>query len=545
MTGRALRIALGDLSYLNAENAQNLYMPLNIGYLASYAKRRFGRDVEITLFKDPRRFLEHCRAAPPDLIALSYYYWQLALNDLVVRKLGGIAPVVGGGPCIDSDPEERVAFMRRHAIDYAIPNEGEEGFADVVEGLLSVRALADIPVRGGNSTDLGELPSPYLDGTLDGFLDGTYQPMIQTSRLCPYTCAFCVSGKTRGKLRAFPLEQVRAELEFVARRFSGDRLLYLVDENFGILERDQDVARDIVRARERYGYPNRIFYYNDKRFRQNSRTIHEIVGDMCWHGVMLSLQSENPETLKVIKRRNLTDDEVRSAIGWAKGLGLKTSTELIFGLPMETRESFLHMLDKCARLGFEVIQCYALILFDGIEMNRAAYRAEHCIRTVRRPMAGLVDEIEGERAAETEEVVVGSRSFSTQDYVLIRQLNVLFHAIYVYGVQRRLVEDVVASGQSLTAFLQAFLEPSGRPAHDTFLADLKTEIAHELAADGLGAVVKIQPVFAGRLHDARDGWVKDVLQEVRAKRFMSNWRDSTVPDAFAPARREVLRAATE
>jgi len=30
-----LRIALGDLAYLNPDNLQNLYVPLNIGYLAS------------------------------------------------------------------------------------------------------------------------------------------------------------------------------------------------------------------------------------------------------------------------------------------------------------------------------------------------------------------------------------------------------------------------------------------------------------------------------------------------------------------------------
>ncbi len=67
--GRPLRIALGDLSYISNENAFNLYVPLNIGYLASYAKRVFGADVAISLFKDPAAMLDHCQ--PPSVLPTS------------------------------------------------------------------------------------------------------------------------------------------------------------------------------------------------------------------------------------------------------------------------------------------------------------------------------------------------------------------------------------------------------------------------------------------------------------------------------------------
>lgn len=545
-TDRPLRVALGDLSYISDANAHNLYVPLNIGYLAAYAKTLFGRDVDIRLFKDPAAMLDHCRSERPDLIGLSAYYWNDAIGRLLVRKVraeAGYDPtIVLGGPSIDTDKLAQQGFRERHpGVDAVIPNEGEDGFAAILKQMLGSpdRLLPEgnLPLMG-LSTDLGSVPSPYLDGTLDPFLEGVYQPMIQTSRLCPYTCSFCVSGKNRGKLRAFELDQVREEINYIGRRFNdrADHRLYITDENFGILDRDLEVAEYIISAKAMTGYPEKIFYYNDKRFTQTSRSLQERLGDMCYHGVTLSLQSENPETLKAIKRRNLTDDEVNSAISWAHGLGLKTSTELIFGLPMETRASFLGLLDKCARFGFDAINCYNLIVFDGIEMNRAAYRSEHTLETKRRLISASSMFLDGELCVEYEEVVVSSTHFNFDDYRLIRSLNVLFHAIFINDMHREIVLELIARGASLTEFLTRFLTPSegddpDAVAHREFLHDLGEAIAGELyteaefdalvevVAEGGRAMpeeIKIQPIYAGRLSKDRDGWVASVLHSLRA-----------------------------
>jgi hypothetical protein len=340
-------------------------------------------------------------------------------------------------------------------------------------------------------------------------------------------CSFCVSGKNRGKLRAFPIEQVEAEIQYVSKHFQDrkDVLFYLVDENFGILARDREIAHMIVRERERSGYPNKIFYYNDKRFTQLSRDVHEIVGDMCHHGVMLSLQSENPETLKAIKRRNLTDEQIVSALGWAKSLDLKTSTELIFGLPMETRESFLALIDKCARIGFEAIQCYNLIIFDGIEMNRTTYRQAHELVTKRRLIHGNKGTVEGQFVVESEEVVVSSNSFDDDTYRLIRSFNVFFHAVYIFGLKRKEINEAIANGRPITDILIALTKNPVSEGHAAFLKDLNEAIDAELLNEddvkaiiaGTKAeppVVKIQPVFAGRLIEAANGWAGEAFDSV-------------------------------
>ena len=42
---------------------------------------------------------------------------------------------------------------------------------------------------------LNDVPSPYLTGLFDHFLeDDIYQPLLQTNRGCPYKCTFCNEG---------------------------------------------------------------------------------------------------------------------------------------------------------------------------------------------------------------------------------------------------------------------------------------------------------------------------------------------------------------
>ena len=60
---------------------------------------------------------------------------------------------------------------------------------------------------------------------MDDFMNSDNQPLIQTSRFCPYTCAFCVSGKNRGKLRGHPIEQVKEELMYVSKKYADHIIL--------------------------------------------------------------------------------------------------------------------------------------------------------------------------------------------------------------------------------------------------------------------------------------------------------------------------------
>ena len=126
-------------------------------------------------------------------------------------------------------------ILSNRQVDFYMPNEGEgptaniiEAFlslgdakkvrASVVEGCISVDPDFSQPVGSVITRfedDINNIPSPYLGGMMDYFLDDIdYLPIIQTARGCPYRCTFCVSGKdTWSKVKAFDMDRVRDEID--------------------------------------------------------------------------------------------------------------------------------------------------------------------------------------------------------------------------------------------------------------------------------------------------------------------------------------------
>ena len=488
---RKIKIFLGDLSYINEENRFNLFVPLNIGYIASYVKKCFGDNVEVQLFKDPAKLLQEVRNQAPDVLGLSFSYWNTKLNHVISRKakqiLGNNITTVWGGPSVDTDSNQQRGLFRRFPyVDAFVTNEGELGFANLIEKRLAenTHEMWTNPINGivhmnegelikginvGLSLDLTTLDSPYLTGILDPFLGGQFLPMLQTSRLCPYTCTFCVSGKNKGKLRAFPDQQVIDEVKFITKHFRDKPHLpmHIVDENFGILKRDAALSDFILATSKEFGYPKGLFFYNDKRFSDTAKYVINNLGHMTLYGMALSLQTENPETLKEIKRRNLTSEQIDEAIAWAAERNLPSTTELIFGLPYETKDSFVSFLNNALKRGFDSILVNNLYIVDGIEMAREGYREKHGLKTRFRLTSANQGLIEGEFCAEYEEVVVGSNCISLDDFKFMRTLNFMFYGIFSLSFYKWFFQFVRHSDIPLADFIAHLIKIPSNQEKDT------------------------------------------------------------------------------
>ena len=153
-------------------------------------------------------------------------------------------------------------------VAYYIMLEGEFPMADLVGLVLSkgkivkpdecdrtlegVAYLVDDELvyepRQSTNVDLATIPSPYLSGALDEFLDSPlYLPLIETNRGCPFLCTFCVWGiSVLNKVRRFDLDRLLAEYEYIAKR-SQSSLWYFADANFGLFPRDVEIAHAIKR----------------------------------------------------------------------------------------------------------------------------------------------------------------------------------------------------------------------------------------------------------------------------------------------------------
>jgi radical SAM superfamily enzyme YgiQ (UPF0313 family) len=470
-----MRIYLADLFHVKAAqhnpDTSPYTIPLGVAYLAATVNRRIP-DLDVRLFRDPDRLLASACEEPPDLLGLSFTSWNMDVSRRVARWVKRSWPatvLVGGGPCVDEQDEQLLAFFAHlPEIDYLVPNEGEVGFVALVTHLLgggrrgegNIPGVAYLNPEGGlvrgqyrlpevvppealarpnarqvfrlqmvpdpeTLSQTGEVPSPYLDGTLDSFLEEGLIPIIQTMRGCPYRCEFCVSGTTLwNKPRGFSLERVEAEIEHALAK-SRSKDLILTDENWGILgERDVELARFILRRYKKLGSPARLYYYTAKIVNDASREIVEMVSPIAWIGEFsMSFQSLNPETRKTIKRTNISLEKLASNVDWANERGIITSSEMIFGFPHETVDSFFTGIETLIDAGMHRVQIYPLQLFGGIDLASGSARQEYGFRTgFRLADNGYGAYLGGELiAAESEEVVVGTKWSGENGYFQVRR----------------------------------------------------------------------------------------------------------------------------
>jgi len=558
-----LRIVLADLCYSNKFTASVRYTPLNIGYVGQYVIQKAGTDVALRLHKDFDALCQDIAAVKPDVIAFSLSYWNTDLGRHAARYArslyGSNVCIVYGGPSIDTDPREQCRlFSALPDADYLVTDEGELGFWNIVSKILSSRTSpkqqlidgavfwADGSIQAGKpvglTLDLSTLASPYTSGLLDPFLTNEFQPLLQTSRLCPYTCAFCVSGKTRGKLRAFPIDQVKEEISYIARAYKGrdHQTLYIADENFGILARDTEIAESIRSCGENIGYPKAIFFYNDKRFTDTSKTVVETLADINAQGLCLALQTENKEALKAIHRSNLNETEIISAITWAKQRNLLTTTELIFGLPFETRDSFIALLNRSVSRGFDTVLCHNLFIMDGIELNRSGVREKFGIKTAFRLLGASYGYFNDNFILEHEEVVVATNSFSEQDFLTVRGQNLMFYTVFALNFYKPFFQLLRVLGCGLADVFELFLSGAGGddPHYKCFLSEFNSAVTEELFdsrdalvnhvreqynSNGRNAIEpsRINVLFGARLIYMETAWVRAALEHILSTRFNS------------------------
>jgi len=76
---RPLRVYICDLTHDTVVLVSDT-IPINIGFIAAYAKKVLGDDMEIALFKYPRSVIDAIEANPPDVVALSNYSWNSKLS---------------------------------------------------------------------------------------------------------------------------------------------------------------------------------------------------------------------------------------------------------------------------------------------------------------------------------------------------------------------------------------------------------------------------------------------------------------------------------
>jgi len=493
-------VTFADLTHTGvAVDANNT--PLAVGFIAAHAKMQLGDALDARLFKYPAALSQFLRHQTPSIACFTNYMWNGRLACTFARAIKQRHPetvIVMGGPNYPIDVSEQRKFLeQRPEIDFYIDGEGEMAFVGLFQALEAVnfdgerlKALGTVVpsvhylhegqfVRGELLPRILELdkhlPSPYTMGLMDEFFDDKLSPMIQTSRGCPYSCTFCHDGILyMNKTRAFSTERVREELAYIESRVK-TATLQLADLNWGMFPGDLQTAECLAETRKRSGWPRNIMTATAKNQKDRIVEMSRILGDLLQLGA--SIQSTDAEVLREVKRTNISLDAIVKMAKNATASRTGSFTEIILGLPTDTKEKHRKSVFDMLDAGIQDIRSFQFILLPGTEASDNASRERFQYDTGFRVLArcfGRYDVYDEPTAiAEVQEIVLGTATMPRDDYFESRAFDLTVAIFNNGGILKeffRLGETLgVPKSKVIARIYQLIRESSGS------LADIYTE----------------------------------------------------------------------
>ncbi|CAA7599692.1 Elongator protein 3/MiaB/NifB [Acididesulfobacillus acetoxydans] len=384
-------------------NAKYVHTNLALRYLREEIKSEFP-DVflkEFTINQPLSHIAARIYEAKAEVVGFSCYIWNITQTLALIRQLRPVCPRVRfvlGGPEVSYETEALLAGQPE--IDVVVIGEGERTFPELLrvwasegekgnpgrgpEEIGGSEQAGTSPERAGGSLErvagiawrrqgqivinpgrpqlenLDLLPDPYAtEESLAGRL-----VYVETSRGCPFACAYCLSSVTRG-VRYLSPERFRGILRHLLA--AGAKTVKFVDRTFNARKKHAMHILEIVREEAALagGPPG---------FRVHCEMAGELL-DQEWveylsaypAGLLqleIGVQSTHGPTLELIRRvQNFRN--WRGRVRQIQEAGIPVHLDLIAGLPGEDWDRFGQSFNEVYALAPAMLQLGFLKLLKG------------------------------------------------------------------------------------------------------------------------------------------------------------------------------------
>jgi len=428
----------------------NIQIPLSVGLIASYLKSKIN-EVDVCVLKSSSDIEDYIRINKPDVLGSCNYLWNTNMANRLssyARELNPETLIVYGGPEINHQPVDPKNFISKYKeADILVEHEGEIAFYNIIKIFLEenrnkeklrnrIQELGncfyisnDDKIISGPKIprikDLNVVPSPYLTGILDKFIDGgNWQPLVQTNRGCPYSCTFCQEGSGYyNKINYHSLDYLKEELNYIAERVNPAVGLFIVDSNFGMYKQDVEVAYFLKELKSKYNWPQYIHVSTGKSQLPRIKHVAEILDGALM--ITNAVQSLNNDVLDEIKRKNANNLEES-----IMELDKYSEPDIILPLPKETLNTFVDGLSKLVDIKAPVrlSVCNALLL-SNTQMNDDETLETNKLKVTYRQHQNETGWVAGKLVSETERNIVATSTMSAEDVLKGRKYVVLLDAM--------------------------------------------------------------------------------------------------------------------
>lgn len=366
------------ISMLNSKYIHSSLAPwyLLAGVRACCDEKIVAKVAEGTINEDYENIVCRLAGENADVYGFCCYIWNIEsvkkIASLVKEKTG--AYIVFGGPEVSYNADE--ILSENEFVDFVLSGEGEESFASLCnciykkDGFSAVKGLCyrengRIIVSEPVVSDK-EPVSPYCEEYFNS-LNGRIA-YIEASRGCPFSCAFCLSGRCGG-LVLFDIDRVKREILLLAD--SGAKTVKFIDRTFNAkTDRANEIISFII---ENYGgkIPCDVCFH----FEIDGGTLKDSTLEILKKAptglfqLEIGLQSFNPDTLRAV-HRNPDTGKLENTIRELVSAGnMHIHADLIAGLPYEDIVSFGNSFNRLYGLKTHMLQLGFLKLLHGSELR--------------------------------------------------------------------------------------------------------------------------------------------------------------------------------
>ncbi|BCG46070.1 Fe-S oxidoreductase [Citrifermentans bremense] len=465
---------------LSTLHAKYVHASLALPYLASACADLPGmefRILELTVNEQQDQLLAKLFAEAPDVLLFSCYIWNTDLTLKLASDLKQLLPgtfIVLGGPEVSYGSFEIMG--RNGAVDCIVRGEGEESCRELLEALNGGMPLEDIPgityrdhdevvanPERGTIAKLDSIPSPFASGLVD-----LGKPLVyyETSRGCPFSCAFCMSSLENG-VRSFSMERIEADLRLLMDKEV--QTVKLADRTFNFDAQRANAIWRLILAENK----SSKFHFEiaaELLTEENLALLAEVPAGMFRFEI--GVQSGGEKTLAKVQRKSSLDKLYRNVRAVIERTRVTVHLDLVAGLPGESLEGFLESLQGLFELGGNHIQVEPLKVLKGTAMRGIARKEGYAYaeaapyKVLRTPWLSFTDirRIEaisrlldllynsGRFAASLRQLCAGKEMaqvfadaaefFESEGLLANVSLNLLFESVWRFGCSRLAGEEL-------------------------------------------------------------------------------------------------------
>jgi putative methyltransferase len=432
----------------------------------------------------------------PTVVGFAAYVWNIGLTRAVAARLKELRPdvyITFGGP-FSEYKEDPNYFINNPYIDFTCETDGygEPFINELLYRIETDKDWSKVPFlimkREGGYTRFAsyakrmfvwprkiyERNEDYLKKVLSEPYSIPAMVVYETHRGCPYSCSFCEwSGGTNTKVSFKPTDMIYEDIRWLITN-SYLETLHLVEANFGQLDRDVELIKEICELSRKTGYPKAVNIYGLSKSKK--KNVYEIDSLLVEHGLAIdlkiSLQDLDDDVLRNINRVDEPwQNQFEEYMKIRDKFGVLLKAEMIRGLPGVTLDTYYDSINEICKRNIYA-QRYQWHLLPTSPAADKGYMEKHKLDVIDIPFNVITNDtysninevyvtkdnrlINDDRYAITPKIVVGTYSYTREDYAEMTVMDSIINVMEIEGYLSTITKYMNSVGVPYGTFYRRF-----------------------------------------------------------------------------------------